>query len=107
MKDISLNFEDYKIIMAHNGKISGEVSNFHINDLADCIDRSLIDSIAKAKGILINFGMHKDQTLFVINDLISKIHDFANENAEIIFTTEEISGNNKDIVTYEIIITGL
>ena len=102
-----LNFEDYKIIMAHKGKVRGEVSNCDINDLTDCIDRSIMDSISEAKGILINFKIHKDQTFFALNDLIVKIHEFANDNAEIIFTTEQLDYIEKDNINYEIIITGL
>jgi len=107
MEDINLNFADYKTILSHKGSILGEVSSCKISDFMNCLDKSIKDSMPKAKGVLINFGIHKDQTLFSINDLISEIHDFLNEDAEIIFATEQISSNDKEIVTYQIIMTGI
>lgn len=38
---------------------------------------------------------------------MAKIHDFVNENVEIIFSTEQLNDIEKDILNYEIIITGL
>lgn len=107
MSDIELDLTDYKTILRHRGRILGESSSCNINDFINSIDKTIKESIKDAKGILISFGIHKDQTLFAINDMMSSIHDNINTEAEIIFDTETISGDDKDEVTYQIIITGL
>lgn len=107
MDDINLDFADYKTILSHKGKIVGIVDSCNINRLCENLDDSIKNSMSKAKGILINFTLHVEQTLFVINDMMSSIHDYANEDAEIIFSTEQRLDNKKDIVNYQIIITGL
>lgn len=107
MEDIKLDFEDYKTILSHKGKIIGIVDSCNITEFCECLDESIQDSLSKAKGIFINFKINKNQTLFVINDFMAKIHDFVNENAEIIFSTEQLNDIEKNILNYEIIITGL
>ena len=107
MADININFADYKTILSHRGKIIGVIDSCNINKLYEYLDVYIKDSMSKAKGILINFIIHKEQTLFVINDILSSIQDNANEEAEIIFSTKETLDNEKDVVSYQIIITGL
>lgn len=107
MEDIQLDLADYKTILAHKGKIIGVVDSSNINELVNSLDETIKENLKKAKGVLINFGIHKDQSLFAINDLMSEIHDLINDETEIIFTTEQNSSDDKDNITYQMIITGL
>lgn len=38
---------------------------------------------------------------------MAEINDFINEDADVIFSTEESSNENKEIVEYKIIISGI
>ena len=105
MEDTDL--ADYKTILSHSGKIDGLVGNCKIEEFINKIDESLINSFSKAKGILINFKFHKNQSLFIISDYMEKINDLAHIKAEIIFSTEIIDNIDEEILEYEIILTGL
>ena len=104
--EIIMDLEDYKSILVHNGKIDGIVGTCKINEFNKKIE-SIKNSIKKAKGILIKFGFHKNQSLFIINDYISEINDLTSNDAEIIFGTENIDNIDEDFLRYEIIITGI
>lgn len=107
MTDINIDIADYKTILAHKGKIEGIVDSCKINELLNYIDQSLKDSLSNAKGILINFRLHKEESLLIMNDFMAKINDVANEDAEIIFSTEQTNDIDKDFISYQILITGL
>ena len=107
MTDINIDIADYKTILAHKGKIEGIVDSCKIDELLNYIDQSLKDSLSNAKGILINFKLHEEQSLLIINDFMAKINDIANEDAEIVFSTEQTNDINKDFISYQILITGL
>jgi cell division protein FtsZ len=107
MTDININIADYKTILAHKGKIEGIVDSCKIDELLNYIDQSLKDSLSNAKGILINFKLHKEQSLLIINDFMGEINCVANEDAEIIFSTEQTNNIDKDFISYQILITGL
>lgn len=107
MIDINIDIEDYKTILAHKGKISGIVGSCKIDELLNCIDEPLQASLSNAKGILINFKLHEEQSLLIINDFMGEINCVANEDAEIIFSTEQTNNIDKDFISYQILITGL
>ncbi|WP_157279212.1 FtsZ/tubulin family protein [Aliarcobacter butzleri] len=107
MENINVDIADYKTILFHKGRIDGVVGSCKIDKLWDNLNNSIKDSISKAKGILINFGIHKEQTLFVINDLMGEISDVAHNESDIIFATKNHSSDDKDLIEYEILITGL
>lgn len=107
MDEISFDFADYKTILSHRGNIEGIVDSCNINDFIDFLDTTLKNSMSKAKGILINFKIHESQSLFLINDFMSKVYDLANADAEVVFATEQNNYDDKDLIGFEIIITGL
>jgi cell division GTPase FtsZ len=104
--EIIMDLEDYKSILTHNGKIDGIVGTCKINEFNKNLE-PIKNSIKKAKGILIKFGIHRNQSLFIINDYMSQIHDLTINDAEIIFGTENIDNIDEDFLRYEIIITGI
>ena len=101
------DWADYKTILSHSGKIDGLVGSCKIDEIINKIDESFKDSFSKAKGILINFKLHKNQSLFIINDYMGKINDLVHCDAEIIFSTERIDNIDEGILEYQIIVTGL
>ncbi|RXK10779.1 cell division protein FtsZ [Halarcobacter bivalviorum] len=111
--DINTDFADVKTIMQHKGmalmgigKAKGE--NAAQRALEDAIDSPLLDkvSLGGAKGILIHFNIHPQVSLFAINDVMSKIHDTIDSNAEIIFGTTSDSTLETDEVKITIVATG-
>ncbi|WP_206732229.1 cell division protein FtsZ [Halarcobacter mediterraneus] len=111
--DINTDFADVKTIMQHKGmalmgigKAKGE--NAAQKALEDAIDSPLLDkvSLGGAKGILIHFNIHPQVSLFAINDVMSRIHDTIDSNAEIIFGTTSDNTLETDEVKITIVATG-
>ena len=111
--DINTDFADVKTIMQHKGmalmgigKAKGE--NAAQRALEDAIESPLLDklSLGGAKGILIHFNIHPQVSLFAINDVMSKIHETIDSNAEIIFGTTSDNTLEKDEVKITIVATG-
>ena len=105
--EIIMDLEDYKSILAHNGRIDGIVGTCKINEFDKLLDESLKKSLSKAKALTIKFGFHKNQSLFIITDYMSQIHDLTNIDTEIIFGTENIDDIDENLLRYEIIVTGI
>ena len=101
------DWADYKTILSHSGKIDGLVGTCKIEEFINKIDESLKDSFSKAKGVLIDFKLHKNQSLSIINESMRKINDLVDYDADIIYSTEIIDNIDEDIIEYQIIITGL
>ena len=57
--DIKLDLEDYKTILAHNGKIEGLVGVCNINELNEQFNENFKNLITKAKGLLVHFSLNK------------------------------------------------
>jgi len=111
--DINTDFADVKTIMQHKGmalmgigKAKGE--NAAQRALENAIDSPLLDkvSLGGAKGILIHFNIHPQVSLFAINDVMSRIHDTIDSNAEIIFGTTSDNTLETDEVKITIVATG-
>jgi len=111
--DINTDFADVKTIMQHKGmalmgigKAKGD--NAAQKALEDAIDSPLLDKVSLngAKGILIHFNTHPQVSLFAINDVMSKIHETIDSNAEIIFGTTCDSTLETDEVKITIVATG-
>ncbi|RXJ89109.1 cell division protein FtsZ [Arcobacter sp. CECT 8983] len=111
--DINTDFADVKTIMQHKGmalmgigKAKGEQAAQRA--LEDAIESPLLDkvSLGGAKGILIHFNIHPQVSLFAINDVMSKIHETIDSNAEIIFGTTSDSTLETDEVKITIVATG-
>ena len=105
--DINLDIADYKTIFSHEGKVMGLIGNCKIDDFIKSFDETLKSSLPNAKGILINFVIHKEQSLYKINSCMSEIIDLSSMECEIIFGTEIDNSLDLENVKYEIIITGL
>ncbi len=111
--DINTDFADVKTIMQHRGmalmgigKAKGE--NAAQRALENAIESPLLDkvSLSGAKGILIHFNIHPQVSLFAINDVMSRIHDTIDSNAEIIFGTTSDNTLETDEVKITIVATG-
>ena len=105
--EIIMDLEDYKSILTHNGRIDGIVGTCKINEFDKQLDESFKKSLSKAKALTIKFGFHKNQSLFIITDYMSQIHDLTNIDTEIIFGTENIDDIDENLLRYEIIVTGI
>ena len=104
---IIMNLEDYKSILKYSGRIDGIVGTCHINDFDKQLDESFKNSLYKAKALTIKFGFHKNQSLFIITDYMSQIHDLTNVDTDIIFGTEHIDDMEENLLRFEIIVTGI
>lgn len=105
--DINLDIADYKTIFSHKGKVIGLIGNCKIDDFIKSFNEILKDSLPNAKGILINFYVHKEQSLFKITSCAGEIVDLSSMECEIIFGTEIDDSMDLENVKYEIIVTGL
>jgi len=111
--DINTDFADVKTIMQHKGmalmgigRAKGE--DAAIKALEDATNSPLLDkmSLSGAKGILIHFNIHPQVSIFAINNVMEKIHDSIDINAEIIFGTTSDDSLQKDEVKITIVATG-
>ncbi|WP_258238974.1 MULTISPECIES: cell division protein FtsZ [unclassified Arcobacter] len=111
--DINTDFADVKTIMQHKGMALMGIGKAKGDDAAqraleDAIESPLLDkvSLGGAKGILIHFNIHPQVSLFAINDVMSKIHETIDSNAEIIFGTTSDNTLETDEVKITIVATG-
>lgn len=102
-----LSIENLNTILEYTGKIEGLVGSCNFNDLANTIQNQLNESTLKAKGILIHFNIHKDQTLFLVNGFIIDIYDLINDKADVVFSVSHHNFEDKEWIEYKIILTGL
>lgn len=101
-----LLFSETQDVFSYEGKIDGIVASCNINEFIMCL-KSLVDSLSKSKGVLINFKINNEQSALIINDLMSKIHNLTNEDTEIVFSTEQTDNIEKDEMVFQLVITGL
>ena len=104
--EIIIDLEDYKSIFKHIGKIDGMVGICRIDEFNKKLE-SIKNSLLTAKGIIIKFGIHKNQSLFIINDFMCEINDLTSIDTEIIFGTKTIDSIDENLIEYEIIVTGI
>mgnify|MGYP002138860267 CR=1 FL=1 len=104
--EIIVDLEDYKSILKYSGRVDGIVGVCKIDEFNKNIE-SIKNSIKNAKAIIIKFGIHKNQSLFIINDFMTQIHDLTSIDTDIIFGTENIDDIDECSLKYEIIITGI
>ena len=104
---IIMDLEDYKSILKYSGKVDGRVGNCNINEFDKQLDKSFKSSLSKVKALIIKFGIHKNQSFFIISDYVSQIHDLTNIDTEIIFGTEHINDIDENLLRFEIIVTGI
>lgn len=111
--DINTDFADVKTIMQHKGMALMGIGRAKGDDAAtkalDAATNSpLLDkmSLSGAKGILIHFNIHPQVSLLAINDVMGRIHDTIDSNAEIIFGTTSDETLQKDEVKITIVATG-
>jgi cell division protein FtsZ len=111
--DINTDFADVKTIMQHKGmalmgigRAKGEGAA--IQALENAIDSPLLDkmSLSGAKGILIHFNINPQVSLFAINNVMGRIHETIDSNAEVIFGTTTDPSLDKDEVKITIVATG-
>ncbi|PKN14349.1 MAG: cell division protein FtsZ, partial [Deltaproteobacteria bacterium HGW-Deltaproteobacteria-24] len=88
------------------GRAKGEGAA--IQALENAIDSPLLDkmSLSGAKGILIHFNINPQVSLFAINNVMGKIHETIDSNAEVIFGTTTDPSLEKDEVKITIVATG-
>lgn len=111
--DINTDFADVKTIMQHKGMAlmgigRAKGDNAAQMALEDAIDSPLLDkmSLNGAKGILIHFNTNPNVSMFAISDIMNRIHDTIDGNAEIIFGTTTSDVLDKDEVKITIVATG-
>ncbi|MFA7084582.1 MAG: cell division protein FtsZ [Arcobacteraceae bacterium] len=111
--DINMDFADVKTIMQHKGmalmgigRAKGE--DAAIQALENAIDSPLLDkmSLSGAKGLLIHFNINPQVSLFAINNVMGRVHETIDSNAEVIFGTTTDSSLEKDEVKITIVATG-
>lgn len=66
MKNINLDTADYKTILAHKGKVVGVIDSCKIDEFMNSLDKFVKDAMSKAKGVLINFAIHKEPFLYLM-----------------------------------------
>jgi cell division protein FtsZ len=111
--DINTDFADVKTIMQHKGMALMGIGRAKGEDAAilaleSATNSPLLDkmSLSGAKGILIHFNIHPQISMFAINNVMEKIHETIDSNAEIIFGTTSDDSLQKDEVKITIVATG-
>ncbi len=111
--DINTDFADIKTIMQHRGMALmgigyGKGDNAAELALQNAIESPLLDkmSLSGAKGMLIHFHTNPQVSMFAISDVMSKINDTINGDAEVIFGTTSDDGLEVDEVKITIVATG-
>ena len=108
MKDFNEeDFADYNTILSKEGRIEGIVSSCNKDEFYESLDESIKMSLKKAKGVLINFEINREQSLFLVNDIMKDFTELTNDETEVMFMTDINNIINKDLLGYRIIITGL
>ncbi len=111
--DINTDFADIKTIMQHRGLALmgigyGKGDNAAELALQNAIESPLLDkmSLSGAKGMLIHFHTNPQVSMFAISDVMSKINDTINGDAEVIFGTTSDDNLEIDEVKITIVATG-
>lgn len=111
--DINTDFADIKTIMQHRGMALmgigyGKGDNAAELALQNAIESPLLDkmSLSGAKGMLIHFHTNPQVSMFAISDVMSKINDTINGDAEVIFGTTSDDALEVDEVKITIVATG-
>jgi len=110
--DISLEYEDFKLIMDHGNVVLCGVGEYKGIDAAtQAIKLAIEDSSAynrlmnKFTGILVHFIVHPDFPIIDIADAMSIINDEAHYDADIIFGTTSDKTLSKSSVKVSILLT--
>ncbi len=106
MENINIDIADYKTILSHKGKISGVVQECKVDDLLDSLSEDLKNSIIKAKGILVEFKINNNLNIEILEKFMGKINSLSNDS-DIIFSTETFNFVDEDMISYNLLITGL
>lgn len=80
---------------------------YKIDKFIENINKTLKSLLINIEAILIQFSIHKEQSLFKINSCVAEIVDLSNIECDIILGTELDNSIDLENVKYEIIVTGL
>ena len=105
--DIKIDLEDFQTILSKIGKIAGYVKVFDIDDLNYETISEFSYEIQNAKGILVELEILPPFSLFVINEFMSFINDYAKSDCEIIFGVNTNENMPENRVKCKILFTGL
>ncbi len=105
---IDLDYADYETINKHSGYCIGFNSEIVlINNLEIEIIQRFEKDFNKAEGILIKYSINKNQSLLEISNIMEKINNIIDFDAEVIFGTEIDVDMNIEECKFHILITGL
>jgi len=105
--DIKIDLQDFQTILSKIGKIAGFVKVFNIDELNSETVSEFSNEIENAKGILVEFEILPTVSLFVINEFMSFINDYAKSDCEIIFGVNTNENMLENKVKCKILFTGL
>jgi len=111
--DINADFADVKTIMKHKGIALmgiGKAKGENATNIAfeNAVNSPLLEKVPidGAKGVLIHFTVSPEVSLLAISDVMEKINERSDINAQIIFGTTTDTTFDKDEVKITIIATG-
>ena len=64
-------------------------------------------SIKNAKGVLIEFEQHSDESSTIISSSMEELHDLVGEDADVIFGTKQNNTLERETMKFKIIATGI
>lgn len=105
--DINITFEDYEIILSHEGKIDGIVGSCKVDEFMNSLSDSLKLSLKLAKSILIVFEKNEDLPMIQISELIQEINALTMESAYIIYGSKNNNFQDIQTLNFRIIMSGL
>jgi cell division GTPase FtsZ len=105
--DLDLEIADYKTILVHKGAIQGDSGECKFADLYNVLKNTCENSLKNAKGILINFDYPKNITLPQLEKVMEKLDKLCNDEADIIYNTNEDESLENSTISYQIICSGL
>lgn len=98
---------ELEAVMKYEGLISGYNSGIIYFDKLNKVIEKLQNDLPYAKGIYVNFFINKEQSLFVINDFLTKLHHYCNDNIKIYFEVQTTIPFNTNQCKVSILLSGI
>jgi len=105
--NINLDLTDIRMILSHQGRIEGLVGSCKASEIFSSLSENLKLSLKNAKGVLVEFELPNESSLFPIASSMEEISELIGEDTDIIFGTTQNNILEKETIKFKIIVTGI